>query len=151
MSVPSTEMLRLLAAAVELRAAGKSWEAVAERLGRAAATCRCWPKRFRCAWDDLYEAAESKQMAEGRAEATSVLRTQLRLEDTKEKRDAAKALLASANRHRTAKSKRGEKSIDEFADQLSNAQVQDITPEAGPAAGGDGAPNGAAGRRTKPV
>jgi hypothetical protein len=132
-------MLRLLAAAADLRAAGKSWEAVAANLSRAADTCRRWPARFRAAWDDLYRVAERNQITEARAEATAVLRTQLRLEDTKEKRDAAKALLAAASRGRPAKTEPRDPSINDFSDQLSDDEVQDLADERGPPAGVNGA------------
>ena len=139
MSVPSTEMLRLLAAAAELRAAGNSWEAVAAKLGRAADTCRRWPTRFRTAWERLYQRAEHNQLTESRAEATSILRNQLRLEDTKEKRDAAKALLAAATRERSAKSEPPEPTIEEFSDELSNGEIQDLVDGRTPPAGGESA------------
>ncbi|HEY1377642.1 MAG TPA: phage terminase large subunit [Gemmataceae bacterium] len=90
MSAPSTDIARLLAAAADLRAAGASWDAVADRLHRSPDTCRRWPARFPAVWADLYRQAERRQAAEARAEATNILRNQLRHEDDKARRDAAK-------------------------------------------------------------
>jgi hypothetical protein len=127
-------MVRLLAAAADLRASGISWEAVAARLRRAADTCRRWPARYPALWADLYAAAERGQMTEGRAEATAVLRSHLRLEDTKQTRDAAKALLTAAGRDRAAKKEPRDPSIHEFSDKLSHDEVQDTDDEFGSAA-----------------
>jgi hypothetical protein len=102
MTTLSPAFERRLAAAAALRAAGSSWEAVAERLGRSPAACRRWPVRYRAHWDYLYAVAEDRLAAELRAESQAVLRVQLRLDDTKEKRDAAKGLLAATRRSRTA-------------------------------------------------
>jgi hypothetical protein len=128
MSVPNPEMLHLLAAAAAHRAAGRSWETVAARLGRSAETCRRWPQRFREAWRTLYRAAERDCTTEGRAEATAILRDQLRLIDTKEKRDAAKALLAAAQRDRRAsRSKQSrQSSLEQVAMKLPDEQIRDI-------------------------
>ncbi len=98
MTALSPEMARLLADAADLRAAGNSWDAVADRLGRSPDTCRRWPARYPAAWTDLYHRAERRQAEEARAEATAILRTQLRAKDDKAQRDAAKALLTSARR-----------------------------------------------------
>jgi hypothetical protein len=119
-------MERLLAAAAELRAAGNSWEVVGAKLHRAADTCRRWPKRYPTAWEQLYEAAERTQMGEAQAEATAMLRTHLRLKDTKEIRDAAKALLTAASRNRAAKTKPRELTEQELSEALSNVQIQDL-------------------------
>src|SRR5687767_9935865 len=43
--------------AVELRAAGATWEAVGQCLGRDPSTCRRWPSRYRVEWDCLEQAA----------------------------------------------------------------------------------------------
>jgi transposase len=131
MPAPSPELLRRLAAAAELRAAGNSWEKVAARLGRAADTCRRWPSRYRSAWDRLYRAAEQSQLTEARAEATAILRQQLRSEDAKETRDAAKALLAAAGRARKDSAESPDEPLEAFADSLSDGQVQDIAEELG--------------------
>jgi hypothetical protein len=55
-----------------------------------------------------------------------MLRNQLRLEDTKEIRDAAKALLTAASRNRAAKPQQRELTEQEFSERLSDGQVQDI-------------------------
>ena len=46
--------------AVELRAAGATWEAVGQRLGRDSSTCRRWPSRYRAEWDEFQVAAGEK-------------------------------------------------------------------------------------------
>ena len=84
-------------------------------------------------------------MAEARAEATSVLRTHLRLAAVKENRDAAKAPLAAAIRNRAGKTEPQVLSIDEFAGQLSNAQIQDVADGCTPPASLGGPSTGAAG------
>jgi predicted metal-dependent phosphoesterase TrpH len=125
-------MLRQLAEAADLRAAGKSWEAVAAALRRVVATCRGWPNRYRPTWDRLYQAAERDHMTEARAEATALLRQQLRSEDTKEVRDAAKALLAAAGRDRKTPAESPDDPLEQFTDGLSDDQVQDLQDEFGP-------------------
>ena len=67
-------------------AAGNSWEAVATSLHCKATTCRRWPVRYRLRWRELYAAAAERRDAELRAEAQTVLRAQLRLDNIKEKR-----------------------------------------------------------------
>jgi len=126
MSVPGPEMSRLLAAAAEMRATGKSWENIAARLHRAADTCRRWPRRFAVTWNELYRTAEQRQMAEARAEATSVLRTNLRLEDAKQKSDAAKALLAAAIRDRDRKQDKSSETSTTVIIRLSHEEIHDM-------------------------
>jgi hypothetical protein len=43
--------------AVELRAAGATWETVGQRLGRDSSTCRRWPSRYRAEWEALQKLA----------------------------------------------------------------------------------------------
>jgi hypothetical protein len=119
-------MRRLLTAAAALRAAGASWEAVAARLNRSAATCRCWPCYYRSIWDELYRKAEADYLDEVRAEARCVLRSQLRLEDVKEKRDAAKTLLTHADRNRDRNADRQVESIEAHVEALSDESARTL-------------------------
>ena len=127
MSVSNSEMERLLAAAAESRAAGNSWEVVAAKLNRSPATCRNWPAKHRVQWDALYAAAERQKVAEARAEATNVLRKQLRLENTKETRDAAKALLTFAARARDPTSKPDAASPEALVESTPDSQVPSLS------------------------
>jgi hypothetical protein len=86
--------LRLLSAAAELRAGGSTWETVAAHLRRSVSKCRRWPIRYREYWATAYQAAERRRNAVARVEAVNALRTLLRSQDGKEKRDAARALLS---------------------------------------------------------
>lgn len=96
MKPPSAAMLRLMAQAADLRAAGASWEAVANLLGRKAKHCRCWPEQFPLLWSRLLNDAIHQQRENAAGEAVTTLRQLLRSEDEKVQRDAAKALLAIA-------------------------------------------------------
>jgi hypothetical protein len=102
MSIPSPMMERLLLAASQLKAAGNSWETVSDRLDRSLATLSRWLVRYRAEWEAFYDIAERDQSREGGAESTATLRKQLREEDAKGKREAAKALLLAADRARRA-------------------------------------------------
>src|SRR4051794_12735020 len=100
MHVPSPTIERLLPDAVELRAAGKSWEFIAAKLGRSPKTLRGWRMRFRAEWEILYQLAECDQKREGDAESIAAMRQQLRKEQAKGQREAAKQLMTSADNYR---------------------------------------------------
>jgi hypothetical protein len=151
------ETRRLLAAAAALRVAGASWEAVAERLGRSSRTCRDWPTRskFRSLWRELYAAAEKEYMAEIENEARCVLRGQLRNENDKDKReaakatrDAAKAILAHADRNRPNNSKDDPQSPWQHAESISDHEAEQLKDDTDGILGPDttGGANGASGR-----
>jgi hypothetical protein len=91
---PSPEMLAALKEAVELRALGLSWEAVASQLERSPTTCRSWPSQYRREWPRLYNNAEKWLAREAGAEARVYLRKLLRSEDEKICLGAARLLLA---------------------------------------------------------
>lgn len=134
MSVLSPDFERLLAAAADLRAAGYSWEAVGERLRRKPDTCRRWPSRYARRWRDLYVAAERLQEAELRAEARNVLRRQLRLGDSKQTRDAARALLTAARRDRDGDPIDASDSLETLIDAIPTDRQPDLADAAGRAA-----------------
>jgi Homeodomain-like domain len=151
------ETRRLLAAAAALRVAGASWEAVAERLGRSIRTCRNWPTRskYRSVWRELYAAAEKEYKEEIANEARCVLRGQLRNENDKDKRDAAKAardaakaILAHADRNRPSNSKDDPPSAWQFAESIPEPEAHQLKVDTDGILGPDttGGANGASGR-----
>jgi len=83
----------LLALAADLRAGGAPWDAVADKVGRAAETVRRWPAVYPAAWSAAARAAEQRLLAEATAESVLTLRKQLRSEDEKAGRDAARSLI----------------------------------------------------------
>src|SRR5262245_50016611 len=93
MSTPRAETARLLATAAELKAGGASWEAVAAKVGRTAATCRRWPTLYPDDWQRLFRDAERQLVVDAGAEAVLVLRALLRAADDKVRRDVARTLV----------------------------------------------------------
>ncbi len=93
MAKTSAELLDLIGVAAELRAAGKSWEAVAAQVGRSARTVRGWVRAHPAEWRRAYRDAEAQLVVEAAAESVLVLRNLLRAEDDKVRRDAARQLL----------------------------------------------------------
>ena len=83
----------LLALAAEARAGGAAWDAVATKVGRAADTVRRWPTAYPAAWAAAFRAAERRLLAEATAESVHTLRKQLRSDDEKASRDAARNLI----------------------------------------------------------
>jgi hypothetical protein len=142
------ETRRLIAAAVALRVAGASWESTAERLGRTSDTIRSWTSRYRALWDELYSAAEKEYMEVIATEARCILRDQLRKKDDKDKRDAAKAILAHADRNRPPKSKEDSDSSFRFAESLPEHEAFELKADNDGILGPDttGGTNGASGR-----
>lgn len=82
----------MLMQAAELRAGGAKWEAVARALDRALSTVEAWPRRFKERWRAAMRVAEKQAIGEARAESVHVLRKQLRSEDEKSAREAARTL-----------------------------------------------------------
>jgi hypothetical protein len=74
MKPPPSEVLTLMTAAARWRAGGASWDAVAEKVGRSARTCRSWPVRYAAEWRRLYLEAEDQLLEEAGAEALTFLR-----------------------------------------------------------------------------
>jgi transposase len=144
------ETRRLIAAAAALRVAGASWEAVAERLGRSIHTCRNWPSKakFRSIWRELYAAAEKEYMAEVATEARAILRSQLREKSIAAKRDAAKAILAHADRNRPSNSQDDPQSPWQFAESIPDHEANELEADNNAILGPDttGGANGASGR-----
>jgi hypothetical protein len=89
----SREFLQRLRTAAELRAAGLSWEVVAGRVGRAAATCSRWPSRYADLWRSVFREAVRQSEQESAIEARATLRKMLRGEDDRQKLTAAQQLL----------------------------------------------------------
>ena len=146
---------RLIAAAAALRVAGASYEAIAERLDRSPATVRSWSSVYRHLWLELYAAAEKEFKEEIANEARCVLRGQLRSEKNKDKRDAdkatrdaAKAILAHADRNRPSNSKDDPQSAWQFAETLPENDAHELKADNDGILGPDttGGANGASGR-----
>lgn len=91
---PPEKLRPLVARAAELRAAGASWEAVADQLKRRPETVRRWPDAYSAFWKRAFAAAEKRQLADAGAEAVLVLRQLLRVDDDKVRRDVARTLTA---------------------------------------------------------
>jgi hypothetical protein len=83
----------LVARAAELRAGGASWDAVAAKLRRSANTVSRWPSLYPDAWAAELRRAADRFAADAAAEAVLVLRSLLRSDDDKIKRDAGRLLL----------------------------------------------------------
>jgi hypothetical protein len=87
-----------MALAAAHRARGLKWESVAELLGRAPETVRRWPDRYPEDWQRLYRAAECRVIAEGGAEARTVLRALLFSKDERVRCSASKFLATHQER-----------------------------------------------------
>jgi hypothetical protein len=83
-----------MAVAAELRAGGASWEAVADKVGREARTCRSWPHRYPDAWEQLFRAAEDRLLGDAGGEALHFLRKLLRSDNPTLSQNTAKFLYA---------------------------------------------------------
>jgi hypothetical protein len=112
MNTLPAKLARLLAAAVEMKAAGASWEQIADRVGRRPDTCRRWPARYPHDWRRLFRVAERQLIAEAGAESVLMLRQLLRSDDDKVRRDAARALVTLRERQRLAEEAPGEPTDD---------------------------------------
>ena len=115
MKPPPDKLLPLLTTAAELKVAGASWAAVAQRVGRSPDTVRRWPALYPDAWQRLVCYAERQLHADVGAESVTTLRQMLRSEDEKIRRDAARipreihdrAHEATESRQGDANAKRG--------------------------------------------
>src|SRR4029077_7572459 len=81
----------------QMRSCGASWEAVARKVSRKAATCRHWPRRHAPLWNRAYREAAAARYQELGNEAEMTLRMLLRDEDKRWRIKSAEVLL----RHRT--------------------------------------------------
>jgi hypothetical protein len=79
--------------AVEARLSGKTWKQVGEECNRAESTVRRWPLLYAQRWREQQLRLERRVMAEATAEVIHTLRQQLRSEDDKARREAARHLI----------------------------------------------------------
>src|SRR5205085_12428423 len=93
MRSPNPALLRLLAVAAYLKSRGASWESVAARVGRSAATCRRWTTLYADTWRRLSRQSELQQLADAGSEGLAVLRSMLISQDERIRRDAARILV----------------------------------------------------------
>jgi hypothetical protein len=83
----------VLIRAVEARAQGKSWEAVAKLVNRAAGTVRRWSLRYPEEWEAALQTAQQQVVAQAGNEAIAVLRRQLYSENDRISQQAAWRLI----------------------------------------------------------
>lgn len=93
MKEPPPALLPLLVVATDLRAAGYTWESVAEAVHRSAETVRRWPREYHDAWCRFFRDAAARLDNDAAAEGLVALRNLLRSKDEKIRRDAAVALV----------------------------------------------------------
>src|SRR5262245_5297321 len=84
---------KLLIRAVEARAAGNSWEAVAKLVQRASGTVRRWSRRYPEEWDAALQAAQQQVVVQSGNEAGAILRRQLHSDDERLSHQAAWRLI----------------------------------------------------------
>jgi hypothetical protein len=122
-------MLTLLYAAAELRAATKSWEAVAEAPRRKPETCRHWPVLYRSAWRRCFRLAVQLRHLEAGCEAREFLRTFLRADNKKLVLAAAQLLLPRTSAPTPRRSLKANPAApdQEFQDFI--AELQELTHE----------------------
>src|SRR5688572_24708455 len=96
MSYPEPGLANEVVRAAELRAEGQSWEQVARALGCPQLTVRKWSEEYPAFWADHLETARIEVREQANDEAVAVLRTLLRSEDDKVRRDAARELVRHA-------------------------------------------------------
>ncbi len=150
MRPPNTDLRRRLAVAAELKAAGASWATVAARVGRAADTCRRWPGLYPDLWQRFARQAERQQLADAGAEGLVVLRTMLRSEDEKIRRDVARILITLREQARAAEDRAAPPPADDFGriesylEGLDDGEAGRLADELGPDAGPGGATGAAA-------
>ncbi len=74
MNKPNAATLARMRTAAELRAAGLSWEAIAEKIGRHEVSCRRWAERYPDEWRRLLTCMEERALRHAGNEALSILR-----------------------------------------------------------------------------
>jgi len=84
---------RILLRAVEARAAGHSWEAVARLVKRSAETVRQWARRYPQEWDAALQAAQQQAVVQSGNEAVAILRRQMNSKDDRVSHQAAWRLI----------------------------------------------------------
>lgn len=125
------ELMRMLEQAAVMRAAGATWYAVGERVGRHPASCRGWPKFYADVWDQLYEVA--LKIVSGKASADEYVRLrQEAREEAQDKRwEAIRAIteLKRGPENSTANDSDARDSFVPFAkylDTLSDEELEDL-------------------------
>ena len=76
----SERMQRVLERAAEMKAAGSSWEAIANALQRKVQTAKKWSRVYANEWQELFGKFEKQFVDEAAAESVLALRKQLRIE-----------------------------------------------------------------------
>jgi hypothetical protein len=90
--------VKKLLIAARARAAGHSWKATAELVGRTVAIVRQWPDRYPAEWKKCFQQAQREIQDEAEAEAVAKLRTQLREDSEASGGAAAKTILSWVKR-----------------------------------------------------
>jgi hypothetical protein len=146
MSRISAQLLRLLTQAAELKARGSSWDHVAAQVGRRPSTCRRWTTLYPAAWRRLFGEAQRRLVTDAGAEGVQALRSQLRSEDEKVRRDAARTLVGMLAQLHKADDGPADPADDagrlrEFLEGLDDARVTALDEELRPTApDGDAGP-----------
>ncbi|MFL5339409.1 MAG: hypothetical protein ACJ8F7_04505 [Gemmataceae bacterium] len=125
MKPPSDHILCLLRRAAELRAAGKSWEAVGGAVHRAPETVRRWPREYPAEWKRCYLVAEASLLAEAAAEALQYMRVMLRSENERSVIAAGQLLLKSRLADRDREEKPDREPDEEVAAYIEAAKMTD--------------------------
>ena len=92
MHIPSIKTRRDMETAAELRAAGATWDTIAERLQRQPAVLIRWTKTYRDDWERFLADAEDRISRQASNESRSVMRTLLRHKSSKIRLTAAEKL-----------------------------------------------------------
>src|ERR1051326_696599 len=108
MAVPSAKLLALLDVAADLRAIGKTWETIAQAVGRRPETCRRWPLLYRATWLRCLRSAARLRDLEAGGEAREFLRIILRYKDPKVAVAAARGLMGRPPSRKSAKAPPGQ-------------------------------------------
>src|SRR5262245_7830507 len=96
--VPSHQLGVQIGCAVQLWAAGNSWEAIAGLLKCPLRTCQRWPIQYPELWAFMTQKVEEERWKEMCATFDRSLREMLRCDDVKYRRKAAKMILQGARR-----------------------------------------------------
>ena len=89
----SERMQRVLERAAEMKAAGSSWEAIANALQRKVQTAKKWSRVYANAWQELFGKFEKQFLDEAAAESVLALRRQLRADEATVSIRAAEKLI----------------------------------------------------------
>jgi hypothetical protein len=96
MNKPNATTLARLRTAAELRAAGLSWEAIAEKIGCHEVSCRRWTERYPDEWRRLLTRMEEIALRHAGNEALSILRRMAVAVDPRKAEDKRLAQRAAA-------------------------------------------------------